>query len=562
MEPHPDLKPLNFNKPQLRFVVTAPASSNSVWGRATGKSTKIAWLIHRIVTEMPRSVWGLVGSTYTQMLTRTLPSTIDGLRQLGYHKDVHYFIGRKPPPNWGWPEPFQTPLSYKHFIIFYTGAGFHLITQDGAGGSSRGMNIDGWLADEALLLDREKLTTDVMASNRGNVGRWPKAKMHHGKFLFSSMPWGDQGKWLLSDGEYYQQDGYDFTALREQLVQLQLAFVDSRSKKTREQLYLEIRHLSTQLRFYPNARDRGEGKLFIPKGLLYSEANVFDNLTNVGIGFLEQQRRELSDFTFNIEILNKRPLTVEAGFYPKLDLKRHARQCPANEYVDSLGYDIDRLRERDSRLDGDCRARLPIRGAVDWGSRISTLTLAQVHADVSEYAVMRGFYVTHPKFIDDLALLFTSYYAYHEYKVFDFIQDNEWGNQRAPGSAMTYNEQFIARLREANWRVRVFDQGRVPDYAERYRLAYEVLGENDPRQLKVRFNLEGCKDVLTAMGNTPIRLGSKGQTEKDKSSEKKKTVPGQEATHFTDTIDLHLLSINKHASLSTGNAHGLLMVSG
>jgi hypothetical protein len=400
-----------------------------------------------------------------------------------------------------------------------------------------------------------------MASNRGTVGRWPKARLHHGKFLFSSMPWGDQGKWLLSDGEYYQQDGYDFTALREQLVGLQLEFVDSRSKKTREQLYLEIRNLSTQLRFYPNERDRGEGKLFIPRGLLYSEANVFDNLTNVGIGFLEQQRRELSDFTFNIEILNKRPLTVEAGFYPKLDLKRHARQCPANEYVDSLGYDLERLRERDSRLDGDCRPRLPIRGAVDWGSRISTLTLAQVHADAGEYAVMRGFYVTHPKFIDDLALLFTSYYAHHEYKIFDFIQDNEWGNQRVAGSALTYNEQFIQRLREAGWRVRVFDQGRVPDYAERYRLAYEILGETDPRQLQVRFNLEGCKDVLTAMGNTPIRLGAKGQTEKDKSSEKKKTVPGQEATHFTDTIDLHLLSINKHASLALPNTGGLLIVS-
>ena len=382
METRPDLKPLDFNKPQLRFVVTAPASSNSVWGRATGKSTKIAWLIHRIVTEMPRSVWGLVGSTYTQMLTRTLPSTIDGLRQLGYHKDVHYYIGRKPPPSWGWPEPFQTPLSYKHFIIFYTGAGFHLITQDGGGGSSRGMNIEGWLADEGLLLDREKLTTDVLAANRGNLRRWPKARMHHGKFLFSSMPWGDTGKWLLSAGDYYQRDKYDFQAIRSQLVDLQREFVDSRSKKTRKQLYVEIRHLSTQLRFYPNPKDWGEGKALASAGLLYSEANVFDNLKHVGIGFLEQQRRALSDFVFDIEILNKRPLTVEAGFYPKLNLKRHARECPANAYVESLDYDVERLKQRDSRLDGDCRPRLPIRGAVDWGSRISTLTTAQVHADV------------------------------------------------------------------------------------------------------------------------------------------------------------------------------------
>jgi hypothetical protein len=561
METTVDLQPLKFNRPQLRFVVQAPSSSNSVWGRATGKSTKIAWLMHRIVTEMPRSCWGLVGSTYTQMLTRTLPSTIAGLREIGYHKDVHYFIGRKPPPSWGWPAPFQAPVKYDNFIIFYTGAGFHLVTQDGGGGSSRGMNLDGWLADEALLLDREKLTTDVIASNRGNVDRWPKAAMHHGKFLFSSMPWGDQGKWLLEDSLYYQQDGRDFQAIRDTMIKLQLEFVDTRVKSTRLKLYGEIHHLSGQLRFYPNKKAMGKGKTYIPKGLLYSEANIFDNLTNVGVGFLELQRRELSDFVFNIEILNKRPTTVEEGFYPKLSIAHHARECPANDYVAGLSFDVEKLKKRDSRLDGDCRPRLPIRGAVDWGSKISTLTTAQLHADVSEYAFLQGFYVKHPKLIDDLADLFLTHYQYHEYKVFDFIKDNEWGNQRSPNSNLTYNEQFSERLREGGWRVRMFDQGRVPDYAERYRIAYELLGEKDARQLRIRFNKVGCKDVLTAMSMAPIRLGSKGQTEKDKTSERKLTVPGQEATHFTDTVDLHFLSINKHASLAQPNAGGLLIVS-
>ena len=561
MEPIADHLSLKFNRPQLRFVLAAPSSSNSVWSRATGKSTKIAWLMHRIVQEMPRSCWGLVGSTYTQMLTRTLPSTIAGLRELGYHLGVHFFIGRKPPSSWGWPAPFQAPVKYDNFIIFYTGAGFHLVTQDGGGGSSRGMNLDGWLADEALLLDREKLTTDVIASNRGNVGRWPNSRMHHGKFLFSSMPWGDQGKWLLEDAAYYAEDGYDFQAIRNSLIKLQFEFVDSRSVSTRMKLYEEILHLSGQLRFYPNKRAVGSGKTFIPEGLLYSEANIFDNLHNVGIEFLETQRRELSDFVFAIEILNKRPNSVEAGFYPQLDLARHARECPANDYVAGLDFNLKKLSVQDSRLDGDCRAHLPIRGAVDWGSKISTLTLAQVHADVGEYAFLRGFYVKHPKFIDDLADLFLTHYQHHLYKVFEFIQDNEWGNQRVPGSSLTYNQQFALRLQEKGWRVRVFDQGRVPDYGERYRLAYELLGEKDTRQLRIRYNKVGCKDVLTAMSLAPVKQNHKGQTEKDKTSERKATVPGQEATHFTDTVDLHFLSIHKHASLAQGNAGGLLIVS-
>jgi hypothetical protein len=253
---------------------------------------------------------------------------------------------------------------------------------------------------------------------------------------------------------------------------------------------------------------------------------------------------------------------VEAGFYPKLNLAHHARECPANDYVAGLEFNLAKLSAHDSRMDGDCRSHLPIRGAVDWGSKISTLTLAQLHADVSEYAFLRGLYVKHPKLIDDLAALFTKHYAYHLNKVFEFIKDNEWGNQRAPNSNLTYNEQFAERLREAGWRVRFLDQGRVPDYAERYRLAYELLEEKNPRQLRIRFNKVGCKDVLTAMSMAPIRIGSKGQTEKDKTSEKKLTVPGQEATHFTDTVDLHFVSINKHATLAMPNAGGLLIVSG
>lgn len=558
-----DLKPLEFNRPQLRFVVTAPSSSNSVWSRATGKSSKIAWLIHRIVTEMPRSCWGLVGSTFTQMLTRTLPSTLASLARLGYHQGVHFFIGRKPPSSWGWPAPFQPPVKYDNFIIFYTGAGFHLITQDAGGGSSRGMNLDGYLADEALLLDRDKLGTDVIASNRGNVDYWPKATMHHGHFLFSSMPWGDQGKWLLEDAAYYAEDGYDFQAIRDGMIKLQLEFVDTRSKPTRLKLYEQILHLSKQLRFYPNKKRMGKGKTSIPRGLLYSEANIFDNLQNVGIGYVEEQRRELSDFVFLIEILNKRPNSVEAGFYPKLDVAHHAQECPNNAYVQGLEFNLRKLSVHDSRLDGDCRSHLPIRGAVDWGSKISTLTLAQIHADVGEYRVLKGLYVKHPKLIDDLADLFVRYYEHHVCKVFEFIQDNEWGNARRPDSALTYNQQFAERLREAGWRVRVFDQGRVPDYGERYRLAYELLGETDQRQLRIRFNKVNCRDVLTAMSLAPVKSGSRGEIQKDKSSERKLTLPGQEATHFTDTVDLHLLSIDKHVARTSGNlTDGLLIVSG
>jgi hypothetical protein len=556
----PQVKPLKFNRPQLRFMIAKLASAVNLWSRATGKSTLIAWLIHLIVTKMPRSCWGIVGSTYQQLLTRTLPSTIASLERLGYVKDVHYFIGRKPPPGWNWPEPFQRPVKYDHFIIFYTGAGFHLISQDGNGSSSRGVNLDGYIGDEALLLDRDKLGTDVIAANRGNKDYWKGCDLHHGNFLFSSMPWGDTGKWLLDSSSYYERDGHSFQLVREQMIKLQLEFVDSRSLKTRMALYQDILDLSAQLTFYVNPKKYKKGGKEVAKGMLYSEANIFDNLENLGIPYLEEQRRELSDFMFLIEILNQRPKSVEAGFYPRL-APHHAEECPNNEYVAGLEFNLSKLKVHDSRMDGDCRSHLPIRGAVDWGSKISTLTVAQIHTDAQQYRFLKGFYVKHPKLINDLADAFIKYYENHVYRVFEFVKDNEWGNARRPDSSLTYNEQFAERLRLAGWRVRFLDQGRVPDYAIRYNLAMELLGEEDARQLRIRFNKLNCKDVLTAMSLAPVKQGNKGEIQKDKSSEKKLTVPGQEATHFTDTVDLHFVSIDKHVARATPNPSGLIIVS-
>ncbi|WP_210519907.1 hypothetical protein [Hymenobacter terricola] len=555
----PSVKPLQFNRPQLRFILSKLASAVSLWSRATGKSTLIAWLIHLIVTKMPRSCWGIVGSTYGQILTRTLPSTIDALERLGYFKDVHYFIGRKPPAAWNWPEPFQRPVKYDHFIIFYTGAGFHLISQDGNGSSSRGLNLDGWIADEGLLLDRDKLGTDVIASNRGNKGVWPDTPLHHGRFIFSSMPWGDQGKWLLEDSAYYDRDGNPFSATRDAMIKLQLEFVDSRSMKTRLKLYEEILSLSAKLCFYPNPKKlKKEGKE-VPRGLLYSEANIFDNLVNLGIPYLEEQRRELSDFVFLIEILNQRPKSVEAGFYPRL-AAHHAEECPNLAYIEGLDFHLGKLKVQDSRMDGDCRSHLPIRGAVDWGSKISTLTTAQIHEDVREYRFLKGLYVKHPKLINDLADQYAKHYEHHIKREFHFIEDTEWGNARKPDADLTYNQQFAGRLGTHGWRVRHFNQGRIPSYQRRYQVAHELLGEEDPRQLKIRFNKVQCKDVLTALSLAPIRQDSRGEIAKDKSSEKKLTIPGQEATHFTDTVDLHFISIDQHVGRSQVNPHGLIMV--
>jgi hypothetical protein len=546
------IKPLHFNRPQMRFLVTLMMSAVSIWGRATGKSSLIAWLMHLIVQNLPRSAWALCGQTYQQILTRTLPSTIASLERIGYIQDVHFVIGVTPPKHFA--RPFEPPQKWTHTICFANGTAFHLISLDGGGGSARGLNLDGVLADESLTLNREKFDDEVLPANRGNERQaWSGHRLHHGVFHFTSMPYGNQGKWLLEGSKHYQDNGKDYEALSRELVKLQLRYIDNKDREARRLIWVDIQALTRELRYYVD----GDGQL-------YSEANVFENLTNVGIRYLEQLRRLLTDFTFRVEVLNQRPLAVEAGFYPTLDTSKHSYEAFDYSHLEGERITKERLKRLsefpDSRQDADCDSTLPLRIAADWG-KASFITVAQVHAKQREYRFLKGFYVKHPQLIRHLAKLFTDYYKEHLVKRLVFIEDAEYGNSRNPNSEETYNQEFVRLLREAGWRVEVKKLGRVPGYRTRYLLAHELLVELDPAQPRIRFNKYHCKEVLLAMQMTEIKQGKNG-IEKNKTSEKLKSVPAEEAPHYTDTFDLHMLSIDDTLIKPTTDFSGFVMMTG
>jgi hypothetical protein len=547
----PEVKPLTFNRPQLRFIVSLMMAAVSIWGRATGKSSLIAWLMNLIVRHLPRSAWGLCGQTYQQILTRTLPSTIASLERIGYIQGIHYVIGVKPPAHFGLP--FEPPQKWGHTICFYNGTAFHLISLDGGGGSARGLNLDGILADESLTLNKEKFDDEVMPANRGNERQaWAGHRLHHGVFHFTSMPYGQQGKWLLEGSKHYQDSGKDYEALSRELVRLQLKYIDNKDREARRLIWKDIQELTRELRYYVDA-----------DGQLYSEANVFENLTNVGIRYLEQQRRGLPDFVFRVELLNQRPTSVEAGFYPTLDTSKHAYEAFNYNHLDGEDFNLKRLLKfsttPDSRQDADCDSTLPLRIAPDWG-KASFITVSQVHNKTREYRMLKGFYVKHPELIRHLAKKFTDYYAHHLIKRVVFIEDAEYGNSRNPNSDESYNQEFVRLLREAGWKVEVKKLGRVPGYHPRYLLAHELLAELDPAQLRIRFNKHHCKELLLAMQMTEIKEGPRG-IEKNKTSERLSSVPAEEAPHFTDTFDLHLLSIDDTLLKPSTDWAGFVMLS-
>ena len=75
------------------------------WGRGTGKTTVFAAFARDIARDLPRGVFQWEVPTYQKFLTEIIPAFIHSMEMQGMHKDLHYFIGRRPPAAWKWPEP-------------------------------------------------------------------------------------------------------------------------------------------------------------------------------------------------------------------------------------------------------------------------------------------------------------------------------------------------------------------------------------------------------------------------------------------------------------------------
>ena len=72
---------------------------------------------------------------------------------------------------------------------------------------------------------------------------------------------------------------------------------------------------------------------------------------------------------------------------------------------------------------------------------------------------------------------------------------------------------------------------------DKYLLWAYQLKQSDPRYTPIRFNASKCKYTLISMNNTRVIEGSDGKFKKDKTSERRKSVLPEEATHFGDAVD-------------------------
>lgn len=543
---------IDLNAPQQISVINDAVSEVDIHGRGTGKSYIIGWEVNQIVRKMPRSITSITGRTFGQIYTRTLPSTLKFLEKLGYEKDKDFRIGGRPDRKLGWLEPYEKVAKYENFISFSNGTGFLMLSQERLG-SSRGPNLDREIVDEALTLNKERYDEEVSPANRGNEEHFgfkapadKRVKQHHGFRYVSSMPYTREQMWLLKYGDYYMKEaGIPIFDIWNRIVKLQIQIIEAAKvgdKRLLKDIWNETVRLKKQI------------APFVSKdGILFTLANAFDNIGNLGMSYILREYEKQSLLTFMIEILNWIIDKVEDCYYP-IDSQIHIYYDAYNDdfirgIAENTNWDPDKLSTPDCRFDLDCDPNRPLEIVPDWGSKMVLFSIAQernfnfatkivepVDCTINEFYIKSNDAKNVP--VDDLVDMFSDYYKEHPCRELHYYRDR-YGDHRQPNakSSKSYNEQAIERLTKRGWNVIPFvHRGMEPPHHDKYLLWMNILKGKDPRYPKWIINGRNCKYTLISMNNTRV-IDKDGKFEKDKSSERKDSILPEEATHFGDAVD-------------------------
>lgn len=478
---------IHLNAPQVVASFSQAKTLVLEWGRGTGKTTIIGNRLHKLQKQMPRSSGLLIAPTYQMTLTRILPALIQGLEMFGLYENLHYFIAQQPPRSWrsSWGRAYQPPRNYDHYVTFFNGMGAHLISQDVAG-DGRALSTDWIIGMEAAMLSNDKLQENTDPTLRGtNTGEFRNAPLFGSKMYESSTPITPEGIWLLD---------YEAKAMAN------------------------------------------------PKKFNFISADCRDNLHNLRPGFLEEAKQNaITEWLFEAEYLNKRPAMVKDGFYPLLSADIHAYESFNYNHYDKVGT------KADCRGDSDLSPNHPLIVAVDWGAAINCLSVNQHLQAVNEYRTLNSMYVlgTEQKIQDDLFADFHKYYQHHQQNNADiYLWYDASGNNNTGISKQTRAQLAQTQLNKLGWKVHLMTVGGSnPRHDQKHMLWNQILAEKSQAFPRYRINKSNARALWVSMTNAGTVKNRDGTTGKNKSSEKKSSVPRQFATDLSDANDTPIFGL-------------------
>lgn len=509
-------KKIYFNDPQLEFMYTAAHTSVLAGGRRLGKSHGFAAPFGlRNTQNMPKSTGGVVGSTYQQLLARTLPGTLQALETFGYKRDLHFYIGHRPPKNSNFQKPIIEPASYEHAIIWYNGTIWRLISQDRPG-TSNSLTLDWLLLDEAKFLKFQKLKEETFPANGGFRGHFQNSPWHHSMLIVSDMPTTKSGSWFLT---YKEKCDPELIETIQSLVHERWRLKKQYDEKPTKNLKIYIREIDLAL-----ARLRSIA-------VYYREWSSIENLLLLGERYIKQMKRDLPPLVFQTSILCKKLRNQRDNFYAALQESVHYYDAFDNSYLDNLNYNYKDT-DNNCRQDGDLDKDKPICIAFDYNANINWLVAGQRNG--VKMITLKSFYVKFERKIRELVKDFCHYYRYHNHKTVIYYFDNTaLGTNYAVGED-DFASVICDEFERLGWSVDRQHIGNPVPHRDKHRMIHLAL--KGQKYLFPQFNKPNNEALLLAMENTGVKITSQGFA-KDKSGEKLAESEEDRLEHRTDGTD-------------------------
>jgi hypothetical protein len=428
---------------------------------------------------MPRSVGLFTSPTYSMIYTKTLiPMKAAWEQHLGYIEGIHYIVGKAPPKHFA--KPYHKPHRYENVVTFWNGRSIVFGSFDRPALISGG-SYDDVENDECYLIDKDDYDNYVIPTVRGTHPSFKYCPIHLQQKFSSSMPFKNQGDWLL-----------DFYAKAKQDPKM-YGFIG----------------------WEPNAK--------LQLGSTWMNRHV------LGDKAILAMKAEMSEVSYRIMILNQQVTSWGNQFYPSLAAK-HWYTPKANDKV--IDVPLGGTFKRDATYDvgpDDYNPELPLHISHDWGA-FNCITIDQEYH--KEVRIINTMHVYNPKTLFDLANEFCEYYSYHKTKLV-YQWGDKSGNNKKDNSPYTSFVEFANVLKEKGWMVVRKRIGDIDQY-ERHIFINKLHQEDDKSYPKLRYNSR-CTDFKIAMESAG--LIDKG---KDKRSEKNSAIKPEHATHYTDAHDYRI----------------------
>ena len=516
-----------FNDAQLYPLLLQPRNLIGVMGRGTGKGMIDATRQIQVFQQMPGSSTGFVSPSYKKCLISTLPSLLVHWERWGFKRDIHYTVGKKPWKALHWKDPIFTPQNWENVIGFYNGSVCQIITQDREG-ASNGLSLDHILIDEAKFVDYEKLKNETFQTNRGNEMFFEKCPLHHGLTITCDMPVTKKGSWFL---QYEKLMDPELVKILEGLVYFQWQ-VKQRMKDHPERYshyQRELASVERQLMFF-----RKQAYLYLERPSIY-------NLAVLGEDFIRRMKRELPPLVFATSIMCKRFNVMVDGFYNALREDVNLYVAPNRSRLSLSQLGDGKVFENDCRNDSDLEPELPLMIAFDVNNNINWLVCGQVGYD-GKARVLKSFYVTYERKLDELLDDFCDYYRYHKTKDIIFFFDHTF---KGNGYAINQNDDFYIfignKLRDRGWFVDEVYIGRAMAHVDKAILINRMLVGRASHQVLI--NRDNNEALLLSIETAGVYNG-----QKDKRGEKlpeTETDPLFGRTDGSDAFDTFCIGVER-----------------